>query len=119
MDREEFQSLKAKLQNEGMVPLKIISESMEPVLTLNTNYKVASLAGDPSKFDIIVFLRDQRLVAHYIWRINTIKGVSYTTRSLQDPHKDEIPVESQDILGILVGKRLNFFRKLMLKLKYA
>lgn len=119
MDKSEFLKLKEDLGKQGMVPLKIVSESMEPVLSKGSNYKVAKLEDEPSKFDIIVFLRDGSLVAHYIWRVNRLKGTSFTTRSLQDPAHDEIPVDESEVLGILVGKRLNFLRKLILNFRYA
>ena len=119
MEKAEFIELKAKLKDEGMIPLKIVSDSMEPLLMVDMNYKVANLEEQPQRFDIVVFYRDEKLVAHYIWKTNQLRGISYTTRSLKDPGSDEIPVAEQDILGILVGKRLNFFKKLYLSFKYA
>ncbi|MBK24097.1 MAG: hypothetical protein CME70_08870 [Halobacteriovorax sp.] len=119
MDRGEFYNLKKTIQNEGMAPIRIVSDSMEPLLDVNRNYQVASMNREPKRFDIIVFYREQKLFAHYVWRANTLGGKSFTTRSLKDPKNDEVPVPEEDILGILVGKRLNFIKKLILSLKYA
>ncbi len=119
MDREEFESLRQIIQNQGMAPIRIVSDSMEPLLGVDRNYQVASIEKEPKRFDIIVFYREKKLFAHYVWRANTLGGKSFTTRSLKDPGHDEVPIPEKDILGILVGKRLNFIKKLILSLKYA
>jgi len=119
MDREEFKILRNTILKQGMAPIRIVSDSMEPLLGVDRKYQVASLNREPKRFDIIVFYREGKLFAHYVWRANILGGKSFTTRSLKDPGNDEVPVPEEDILGILVGKRLNFIKKLLLSLKYA
>ncbi len=119
MKRSEFFELKEQISNEGMLKLKIVSDSMEPLMPVGQFYKVAKLNDEIKRFDIVVFFRDDKLVAHYVWNKNTLRGVSYSTRSLKEPDKDEIPVNEADVLGLLVGQKIGFFRKLGLSLRYA
>ena len=118
-EHDDFLKMKKIILCNGNLDVKIVSNSMEPLILTNEVINVVNLVEGPKKFDIIVFWRDCRFVAHFIWRINGISHLTYTTRSLQNRSSNEAPVELDEILGIISSKKIGFLDKLIMRVFYA
>ena len=109
MTREEFDLLK----KEKFIMTSVVSDSMVPVImpqdkiTIEVNFK------ELKRFDLVVIYLNQKLVCHYLWRMNKfVTPILLQTRSMAG-HSD-IPVPASDCLGKVVSHRLNFWTKLRL-----
>lgn len=120
-DREliDLEMAKKTLSEKGFLDIKIISTSMEPLIKKNEIVQIKEVSKDLQKFDIIVFLRDRKFVAHYIWRVNGLSSKSYTTRSFENKEYDELPVQQSEVLGVVMEKKFSILKKIMMSLKYG
>ncbi|MCK5073155.1 MAG: S24 family peptidase [Bacteriovoracaceae bacterium] len=119
VDEITFNQLKEVLAKRGRLPIRVVTSSMEPVIMAGDTLEVVSKTDELKKFDIIVFWRDSKLVVHYIWGKNFLQGVSYTTRSLEMPNHNELPVPECNILGYADGVNIGFWTRVRLQLFYG
>ena len=97
----------------------IVSNSMDPVLKVGGEYEITHV--DPQelrRFDIIVFHDQEILICHYLWHKNQFEHTdSFVTRSLISDIED-FPVSFDRYLGKVVDRKLEWWRKLIILLRY-
>ena len=109
MTREEFEELK----KDKFIKTLVISDSMEPILKPQEKITIEVNATELKRFDLVVIYLNQKLVCHYLWRINKIVApILLQTRSMTG--QSDIPVPVTDCLGKVVSHRLNFWMRLRL-----
>lgn len=112
-----FNQAKQVIESKGMVPIKIMSASMEPVIKVNQNVIVSKLNRPIKRFDIIVFKGERELICHYVRHVNRhlTDGDNnlIQTRGLGNKLND-VPIHQNEVLGIVISHRLNLWRKLLL-----
>lgn len=103
MDLITFKALQNRLSREGLLELRIASNSMEPVLKKDdlitvTETKKSSL----KKFDIIVFWQNNQIICHFLWSIQTTRSGEelFISKSLKKPKEIDDPIKE----GLLLGK---------------
>lgn len=108
---EEFLFFKKKLAQNENLPLKIVSDSMEPLLKIGQEiHLTASPINELRPFDLIVFLENHKLVCHFYWHQNRHDG-TLLTRSLKRPRSSDFPIQPDHYLGRVVGIHLSFAQK--------
>lgn len=103
MDLLKFRTLKLKLEQEGILSLRIASGSMAPVLRTGQIITVKKTKlSELKKFDIIVFLQNERIMCHFLWSVQIDKENQQTliTKSVENPTEIDIPLKE----GLLLGK---------------
>lgn len=102
MDLLKFRTLKSKLDREGSLSLRVASESMVPVLKTGQIITVKRADLDNlKKFDILVFLQNEKIMCHFLWSVQTNEGqVEFITKSIENPTEIDIPIKE----GLLLGK---------------
>ena len=101
------------------IEVKIISGSMEPLIKTGEVVRVEKLSGDPRPFDILVFYQNNIFLCHYFWRKNIRfdnDGKNYLTRPLLSRGVD-IPFARGQILGRVRGKKIGFWRRMLIMLR--
>jgi len=89
----------------------IVSGSMEPVIKVGEEILIEVKAKNLKRFDIIVFVRDEKLVCHYLWNLNRfIRPLLLQTRNIQGLR--DYPIKEEDYIGKVVSHKLSFLRKL-------
>lgn len=107
-------SAKTILELKGSLKLKVISDSMSPVIKVDDLIVVEPLKNlnELKRFDIIVYAKDQALTCHYFWVMNSLaKEATICTRSLKEPYQNELPVSAENILGVVKSHHIGAFRK--------
>ena len=105
------ESLKQKILGQAFFRGKIISGSMIPVIKIGEDVLVDVKSKDLKRFDIIVFLRDEMLICHYLWNINRlVEPLLMQTRNIHGGK--DYPIKEEDYIGKVVSHKLSFFRKL-------
>lgn len=105
--REQFEEMK-KLP---MFKSKVISNSMEPIIKIGDDVVIDVGNQNISRFDIIVFFHDGKLICHYLWQMNRIvKPILLQTRNMSG--KLDYPVTLDDYLGKVMNYKLSFWQKL-------
>lgn len=117
IDLIQLEVLKKRLAEERKIEIKIISNSMEPLLKIEEKISAVPVTKKIEVFDLIVFWRDGRLFCHYVWRNQISFNKTVITRSFKNLYSDEKPVESRYILAIISGKKINFCKKSSILLK--
>ncbi len=107
------------LLEKEFLEVSIVSSSMSPLIEKGETVGVYSITEELNKYDIIVFLREEKFVAHYVWKINGQSKKSYITRSLENPGSDELPVRENEILGIVKNIKFSLLRKILMRLRYG
>jgi signal peptidase I len=116
----DLAELKRRLNEQGFLPIRIMSGSMEPVIRTGEQLMVAEIAEPLRIFDIIVFWDGSVMICHFVWRINRAiksKGERWiVTRSLISSRED-FPILESQILGRVTNRKLPFLRKLRILLE--
>lgn len=90
---------------------KVVSGSMEPVVMIGDDIVVEIKSLDLKRFDIIVFVQDQKLICHYLWTTNKfIRPILMQTRSMSGAR--DFPIKEENYIGKVVSHRLSFFQKM-------
>jgi signal peptidase I len=90
---------------------KIISDSMVPVLKIGDEVIIDVGNKDIKRFDIIVIYHDEKLICHYLWRMNKIvQPILLQTRNMSG--KMDFPVQLEDYLGKVVSHKLTLWQKI-------
>jgi hypothetical protein len=119
VDKITLEQIKKILNTKGILDIQIVTDSMAPIVRVGGKYQIRRIEKNLKKFDIIVFRREKKLIAHYVWRVNNLKEKTITTRSLKVPNLDELPIQEADIVGILDNVEIGLLTKLKLRLIYA
>ncbi len=113
----QFKKIREQLNSKGLLPIKIISGSMEPVIKVNDKVVIKKIDQPLKRFDIIVYKSERELVCHLVKHINQFmtegENNLIQTRGLNS-HHDDIPVHLDDVLGLVVSHKINVWRKLLL-----
>lgn len=109
LSREEFHKLKELDVFKG----KIVSNSMEPVINVGDEIIVIVDDLNLKRFDIIVFYFENKLVCHFLWRLNKIiHPMVLQTRNMLGGY--DWPISLDDYFGKVVSHKLSFWQKLKL-----
>ncbi|WP_290735480.1 hypothetical protein [Halobacteriovorax sp. JY17] len=96
-------AIKQEIQEKKLFFIKIVSDSMEPLLNVGSKYTVVPVNLNQLKqFDIILFWQNDRPNAHFYWGkhlAGNIKG--HMSRSLKYPSDVDLPIKDEYILGII------------------
>jgi len=117
IDLIQLEVLKSRLSKEHTIEIKIISDSMQPLLKIDETVTVIPFEKKCEIFDLIVFWRNDKLFCHYMWRDQISFNNSVITRSLKEPYSDEKPVERIHILGTIKDKKIRLVTKLLILAK--
>ncbi len=105
--REQFEQLKTL----SLFKSKVVSDSMVPIIEIGDEVIIDVGNMEIKRFDIIVIYQDERLVCHYLWRLNRyLKPILLQTRNMSG--KMDFPVNTEDYLGKVMSHRLSFWQKL-------
>ena len=112
ISRESFLHFK----NNPIFKGKIISDSMSPVIQVGETITVEVGQKNLKRFDIIVFYDDEKLICHYLWRMNLlVTPILLQTRCLSGGM--DIPMTFDNYLGKVVSHQLSLWWKLKILLK--
>lgn len=107
MSPEDFVFLKAKLAKIGHHRLKILSDSMEPILKVNHEYRVEFCSfGDLKTFDIVVFLEGRKLMSHFLW-FKSESFEHWISKSYRYPTQLDSPITEQNYLGVIRDPKIS------------
>lgn len=95
-----------------MIKLKVVSDSMHPIIRIGDELSTENITADLNTFDIILFKRHDKLVVHYVWRNQKDFNNTVITRSLQNIYHDEEPVSYEDLLGKISNYKLSSYIKI-------
>lgn len=104
---EDFERLKSVLQLKGGVEIRIVSESMVPLLPVGAIAELVPCGYDDlRRYDLVVFWYQGRLVCHCVWDHGHFKSANgertLITRGLANAGSDD-PVHESWILGRVVS----------------
>ena len=109
-DSIPLSQFKKLIEKQGYFFCRIISDSMMPLIQLNDRARIEPVGpvGDLKPFDIIVFFDGERLNCHFLWKISS-RGDKHEllTRSLKNPHSNDLPITAEHLLGKVTNFRIN------------
>lgn len=107
--------LKKSLKHNNQVSLQIVSDSMEPLIKVGESIEVAKVQSvkELRVFDIILFDQAGRLNCHFLAKVDYENNV-FITKSLRHPGVSDYPIGSDQIIGIIKQKRINWWLKIKL-----
>lgn len=89
---------------------------MEPLIKIGDEIIVSVGEKNLKRFDIIVFYSEDRLICHYLWRMNKIvKPIVFQTRSMSGQF--DRPLLEEYYLGKVLNFKLGWWWKLKHLLK--
>lgn len=109
MDFIEFSALKNRLQTLGSLNIRIISDSMQPLIRINEELVVMPLPDKIIPFDLIVFLDQDKLICHFLWQDQKDFDQTIITRSLKEFYTNETPTPYNHILGYIREKKIPWY----------
>ncbi|WP_127718490.1 hypothetical protein [Halobacteriovorax sp. HLS] len=111
--------IKHEIEEKNLYFIKIVSDSMMPLLRVNNIYTVS--AADLSsikRFDVILFWYRGEPTAHFYWGPNLLsKEKSFITKSLKEASQCDEPTDNLLFLG-LVNIKVSLFHKFIFLLRY-
>ncbi len=120
----KFELIKKAILTKGELDIKIISDSMSPVIKIGDIAKVISIKNykpELKTFDIILYWNGSLLICHYVWNLNQIinnnDGRNITTRSIKESGNNGVPISFDHILGKIIDHQIPLWRKIVIILK--
>jgi signal peptidase I len=101
---------KKKLQINQYAEIRIISDSMYPLILNGEILKVIQLPKKLKRFDIIVFDYHGEPYCHFFWS-KIANNDSLCTRSLKTPQKIDLPIKNLNLVGIVTNKKITSWQK--------
>jgi hypothetical protein len=105
MDLIDFYKLKSDLTKLGELKFRIASDSMHPLLKVDSVVTVTPLELNKLKrFDVIIFWENDRLISHFLWAKQQLEASDksiYITKSLREPKGFDLPLKDNLLLGKL------------------
>lgn len=117
-DEKSFHSLKKTIEKSGFIGVRIISDSMEPLLLVDENVTIRWFGEyrQLKRFTPILFWDGQKLICHYVWhlskKLDSRGRTTVLTRSLKNIEFNDVPVPVENILGIVTGKQISVWHKI-------
>ena len=105
--REDFEWLK----KQPFHKLKVITNSMEPVIMVGESIVIVVGTQDIKRFDIVVFFKNGKLICHYLWSVNK-KCIPVQLQTRNIPGHLDSPFSDEDCLGKVISHKLSFWQKL-------
>ena len=114
----EFKVLKHKL-NLGPVDVRIVSDSMTPLICVDQTVKVEKACLDDLKpFDILLFRNyKSMMICHFYLKKSNFDTQKYITSGISPRLHFDIPVHENDIVGRVMNVKMGLFLKLKIFLK--
>ena len=108
LDLIEFFALKRSLHKQKEIKLRVVSDSMAPLLKVDEIIRVHEFhPTELVKYDIVVFWQNNKIISHFLWSKQTDPHTGeniYITKSLKDPRGFDIPVKERLLLGRVDAK---------------
>lgn len=112
MDKIEFVLQKNRLAKVGKQNIRIVSDSMQPLLKINQEITVIPLLTEIKRFDLLVYFKNNNLTCHFLWMDQRRFNNSIVTRSLKDPYRNEPPISFDNIYGVLPHLKISLATKI-------
>lgn len=88
---------------------------MIPVIQIGEDIVVEVKSENLKRFDIIVFVQDNKLICHYLWSQNKlVKPLLMQTRNMGGGK--DYPIKEEEYIGKVLSHRLSFWQKLKILL---
>jgi hypothetical protein len=114
---EELDRLRQEVKVRGQYPLRILSDSMEPILQTHKEYLVRFRPYTELKpYDIAVFLEADRLMAHLLWYKSEHQG-HWITKAYRYPGQQDSPLSIRNYLGVIEKPTISRLQILWLGLR--
>lgn len=116
LQQSTFDALKKRIHQEEQLPLKVVSDSMTPVIPVGAKLMLTKLRPEElERYDILVFKQREQLNCHFFWAWNY--DGQMMTRSLKNPLENDLPCSTEDVLGKVTNFELKTTQKLRIWLK--
>ncbi|TNF01577.1 MAG: hypothetical protein EP326_04020 [Deltaproteobacteria bacterium] len=121
-DQTSFDSLKERIKKQGFMGIRIISDSMDPFIQVGEEVTVSEFVNNKQlqRFTPILYWDGKKLVCHYFWNQSRIPNAdgkqTIVTRSLKQTKSNDVPVPIENILGIVVGRKLSAMKRISILL---
>ena len=107
--------IKSRILSQKTFRGRIVSDSMSPFIKTGDEVLIEVKASNLSRFDIIVFEMDGKLICHYIWSLNQIITPKLIqTRALTGAR--DVPISEESYIGKVISHRLGFWQRLKILL---
>lgn len=106
-----IEDFKKNLQLKKCTEIRIVSDSMSPLLVPGEKVKVVPISGELKRFDIVVFDYYGKPFCHFYWG-RIANEDSLCTRSLKFPHRLDLPIHEHAIIGKIVCKKITLYQKI-------
>ncbi len=116
---KQFLEIKHEIEEKNLYFIKIITDSMMPLLKINSVYTVtAAEISTLKRFDVILFWYRGKPTAHFYWGPNLLsKDKSFVTKSLKEAKQSDDPTDNSLFLG-QVNIKVGLVHKLIFALRY-
>ena len=110
---DQFELLKMALRKKGSVEIRLVSNSMAPLLPTGTTARLEPCDFERvSRYDMIVFWYHGKLMCHCVWDFGSFPAANgektLITRGLANGESDD-PVHESWILGKVVSHKVGPF----------
>jgi hypothetical protein len=113
---DDFERLKERVRSAGFAEIRIVSDSMAPLLPVGALARIEACDFDRvARYDLVVFWYDGKLMCHCVWDRGVLPAANgertLVTKGLANSSADD-PVRESWILGRVVSHRatpLGFF----------
>jgi hypothetical protein len=114
MNNFNTEYFKKKLQIQSSVEIRVISDSMTPLISPGEILHISSAPQTLRRFDIIVFDHYNIPTCHFYWG-ETASG-KLSAKSLKFLFPSDIPFEKEKLIGIVLNKKISFWRQILITL---
>lgn len=100
---------KKKLNINQHGEIRIVSDSMSPLIKSGEILKIIPLPSKLDRFDIVLFNYQGEPYCHFFWGINSNDQIC--TKSLKSPQKNDFPISKNNLIGVIANKKITFWQK--------
>jgi hypothetical protein len=111
MDNFNTEYFKKKLQINQCAEIRVVSNSMAPIIKIGEILHVKPVTSALSRFDIIIFDHYGQPTCHFFWA-ETPAG-QICTKSLKFLFPSDTPFEKEKLIGIVPYKKISVGYKLL------
>ena len=102
------QEVKAQILKQPLFKGTVVTGSMIPVIKVGEAIKVEVKAKNLKRFDIIVFVQDQKLICHFLWQMNSkVLPRLYQTRNMFGGR--DFPISEEDYIGKVISHKMKWY----------
>lgn len=114
MNTIDIEYFKKKLEINQSAEVRVISDSMRPLIHTGEVLQVKPISTKIRRFDIIIFDYHGAPMCHFFWARTPRNKIC--TKSLKNPSHNDLPIEENKVLGIVQNKKINLLHKLIIYL---